>query len=66
MAIGYKELMRSIKATQANIDEVQEQISLCENEYELGQLSAELDHYETQLMVTEDYIDRIVDRGRGD
>jgi hypothetical protein len=66
MKITYKELMASIKATQANIEEVQEQISLCDNEFELAQLSAELDHFETQLMITEDYIDRIVDRGRGD
>jgi len=64
MAFSYKDLMRSIKATQANIDEIQEQISLCDSEYELAQLTAELDHYETQLKVTEDYIDRIVARGR--
>jgi len=64
MAFSYKDLMRSIKATQANIDEIQEQISLCDSEYELAQLTAELDHYETQLKVTEDYIDRMVARGR--
>jgi len=60
----YNELRNTIIAIKANIKEVNEQISLCESPYELAQLSAELDHYETQLMVTEDYLDRVISRGR--
>ncbi len=62
----YDELTAQIAQYNEDIDKTNEDISLADNEYELAQLSAQLDFYEKALLVAEEVMFDTIDKGRGD
>lgn len=60
----YNEVKTQIKDVRDNIIITQRRIDLCDSAYELINLSLELENYETELMILEDYMERTIARGR--
>ena len=66
MRITFEELSTQIKGYNSDIDKINEAISITDNEYELAQLTMQLDFYEKALMVAEEVLYDTIDKGRGD
>ena len=62
--VTYEELVDRTKNINNSIIDVNKRMSLADSPYELAELSAELDFYENELTMVEDYINRIVSKGR--
>lgn len=66
MNISFEELQSIIVGHTHSIDNVQEEISMADNDYELARLSTELDFYEEALLIAEEIMADTIDKGRGD
>jgi len=62
----YYELNSNITKLNNNIKDINEEISLYDNEYELAKLASELDFYENELLVTNEYLEKTISKGRND
>jgi hypothetical protein len=60
----YKKLSEQIRSINKELYAINEQISLADNEYELMALVAKLNSYENELLVAEEYMERVLSRGR--
>ena len=60
------ELRAQITTYNKDIETINEELSLADNEYELAQLSIQLDFYEKALLVAEEVMYDTIDKGRGD
>ena len=62
--ISFEKLQEEIAKLRSQIEDTNERISLADNEYELLELATELEFWENQLLVAEEYMDRTISRGR--
>jgi len=66
MRPSFTELTAIIKEHQDSIKNINEEISLANNEHELARLALTLDFYEGALLVAEEVMADTIDKGRGD
>lgn len=61
---NYNTLIKNLETLSNKISNVNDQMDICDNEYELAQLATELDFLEMEHLVLDEYITKTIDKGR--